>query len=43
MPSCIALPGIDIIHFAHQSWPAELLVNSVGGLWSIGVPAVVKS
>jgi hypothetical protein len=42
LPSIIALPGIDIIHFAHRSWPAEILIKSVGGLWSSAVPAVVK-
>jgi hypothetical protein len=42
LPSIIFLPGIDIIHFAHRSWPAEILIKSVGGLWSSAVPIVVK-
>src|SRR5215213_5980323 len=42
LPSITALPGIDIIHFAHRSGTAEILINSGGGLWSIAVSAVVK-
>ena len=42
LPSIIVFPGIDIIHFAHRSWPAEILIKSVGGLWSSTVPIVVK-
>lgn len=42
LPSSIALPGIDIIHFAHRSGPVEILISSGVGRWSIGDPAVVK-
>ena len=42
LPSSNAFPGIDIIHFAQRSGPAEILINSGGGLSSITVPAVVK-